>query len=147
MSKYDDIDAMELDNFLRANPELGVDDFLQELRGQARGRATIRTPGSSRRRKVSRVRSRSVGTRPMALSYPSSSNSRSASRPRSSLSRSRKMNIDTPLIKRVQYTQSRKVRHNNARKVLNKMPAGGKPYAKRRMTSRKPKGAYRDCVY
>jgi hypothetical protein len=42
--------------------------------------------------------------------------------------------------------KSRKVRHNNARKVLNKMPAGGKPYARRRMTSRKPKGAYRGAV-
>jgi hypothetical protein len=56
------------------------------------------------------------------------------------------MNIDTPLKKSVQYTPSRKVRHNNARKVLKKMPAGGKPYAKRRMTSRKPKGAYRGAV-
>ena len=26
------------------------------------------------------------------------------------------------------------------------MPAGGKPYAKRRMTSRKPKGTYRGAV-
>ena len=56
------------------------------------------------------------------------------------------MNIDAPLQKSVQYIQSRKVRHNNARKVLNKMPAGGKPYARRRMTSRKPKGAYRGAV-
>tara|TARA_B110000483_G_scaffold32122_1_gene38972 strand:+ start:57 stop:992 length:936 start_codon:yes stop_codon:yes gene_type:complete len=56
------------------------------------------------------------------------------------------MNIDTPVIKRVQYTQARKVRHKNARSTLNKMPRGGKPYAKRRMTSRKPKGAYRGAV-
>ena len=153
MSKYDDIDPMELDSFLRANPTLGVDDYFQELRGERRGRAIIRTPGSSRRRKVSRVRSRSVGTRPMQLSYPSSSNSRSASRPRSSSSRSRSMNIDTPLITSVQYTQSRKVRHNNARTVLNKMPAGGKSYVNsrgKRMTPlrriRKPKGAYRGAV-
>lgn len=146
MSKYDDIDPMELDSFLRANPTLGVDDYFHELRGQARGRATVRTPGSSRRRKVSRVRSRSRGTQPMALSYPSSSNSRSGSRPRSSSSRSRSMNIDTPVKKSVQYTQSRKVRHKNARTVLKKMPAGGKPYARRRKSMKRPKGAYRGAV-
>ena len=56
------------------------------------------------------------------------------------------MNIDTPLIKSVQYTQTRKVRHKNARTVLKKMPAGGKPYARGRKSNRKPKGAYRGAV-
>jgi len=83
--------------------------------------------------------SRSANMQPRKLSYSSGTNSRSSSRPRS-------MNIDTPLQKSVQYTQSRKVRHNNARKVLNKMPAGGKPYARGRKSMKKPKGAYRGAV-
>lgn len=142
MSKYDDIDPMELDSFLRSNPRLGVDDYLRERRASARGRAVDRTPGSSRRRKVSRVRSRSVGT-PQQLSFSSMSNSRSVSRPRSSSRRSSRMDIDAPLKKSVQYTHSRKVRHKNARTVLNKMPAGGKSYAKRRP---KGKAGYRGVI-
>merc|ERR1712216_856288 len=71
--------------------------------------------------------------------FGSETNSRSSSRPR-------KMDIDTPLIKSVQYTQSRKVRHKNARTVLKKMPAGGKPYARGRKSMKKPKGAYRGAV-
>jgi len=159
MSKYEDIDPMELDSFLRSNPELGVDDYFQLLRGQARGRSTIRTPGSSRRRKVSRVRSRSGGTQPMQLSYPSSSNSRSASRP--PLSQQGKMeqflkgnkamyNLLTPSNKKkVSFaitSKSRKGRHKNARTVLKKMPAGGKPYARGRKSMKRPKGAYRGAV-
>jgi hypothetical protein len=42
--------------------------------------------------------------------------------------------------------KTRKVRHKNARKVLKKMPAGGKPYARGRKSMRKPKGAYRGAV-
>ena len=98
------------------------------------------TPGSSRRRKVSRVRSRSSqiqGKR--QLKFGSATNSRS-------VSRSRSMDIDTALKKGVQYTQARKVRHKNARTVLNKMPAGGKPYARGRKSMKKPKGAYRGAV-
>jgi hypothetical protein len=56
------------------------------------------------------------------------------------------MDIDTLLKKKVQYTQPRKVRHKNARTVLNKMPAGGKPYARGRKSMKKPKGAYRGAV-
>lgn len=56
------------------------------------------------------------------------------------------MDIDAPLKKSVQYTQSRKVRHKNARTVLKKMPAGGKPYARGRKSMKKPKGAYRGAV-
>jgi hypothetical protein len=56
------------------------------------------------------------------------------------------MNIDTPLIKSVQYKQTREVRHKNARSKLNKMPRGGKPYARGRQSMRKPKGAYRGAV-
>jgi hypothetical protein len=48
-------------------------------------------------------------------------------------------------LKRIK-AKPRKVRHKNARTVLNKMPAGGKPYAKRRKSMRKPKGAYRGAV-
>jgi len=95
------------------------------------------TPRTAQKADTRTSRSRQI--QPRKLTFGSGTNSRSASRPRS-------MNIDAPLQKSVQYTQSRKVRHNNARKVLNKMPAGGKPYARRRMTSRKPKGAYRGAV-
>ena len=118
-----------------------IDDYFRELRGERRSRTTARTPGSGRRRKTPqtpalRGRSRSRATAARKLRLPSGTKSMS-------VDRLRKMNIDTPLMKSVQYTQSRKVRHKNARKVLKKMPAGGKPYAKRRMSSRKPKGAYR----
>ena len=102
-----------------------------------RMRSTGVTPRTAKKFDTRTSRSRQM--QPRKLSFGSETNSRSASRPRSVI-------IDTPLIKSVQYTQSRKVRHNNARKVLNKMPAGGKPYAKRRMTSRKPKGAYRGAI-
>ena len=97
------------------------------------------TPRTVKKADTRSSRSRQMQPVRRKLVFGSETNSRSSSRPR-------KMDIDTPLIKSVQYTQSRKVRHNNARKVLNKMPAGGKPYAKRRMTSRKPKGAYRGAV-
>jgi hypothetical protein len=50
-------------------------------------------------------------------------------------------------------SKSRKVRHKNARTVLNKMPAGGKSYVNSRgkrlmplRRIRKPKGAYRGAV-
>ena len=82
--------------------------------------------------------SRSGQMQPRKL-FDSVSRSRSRNRPKI-------MNIDTPLIKSVQYTQSRKVRHNNARTVLNKMPRGGKPYASGRKSMKKPKGAYRGAV-
>ena len=104
-----------------------------------RMRGTGVTPRTAKKADTRTSRSRQIEARDLSSRFDSVTNSRSASRPKS-------MNIDTPLIKSVQYTQSRKVRHNNARKVLNKMPAGGKPYAKRRMTSRKPKGAYRGAV-
>jgi hypothetical protein len=48
-------------------------------------------------------------------------------------------------LKRIK-ANSRKVRHKNARKVLKKMPAGGKPYARGRKSMKKPKGAYRGAV-
>lgn len=102
-----------------------------------RMRSTGVTPRTAKKADMRTSRSREM--QPRKLTFGSGTNSRSASRPRT-------MNIDTPLQKSVQYTQSRKVRHNYARKVLNKMPAGGKPYAKRRMASKKPKGAYRGAV-
>jgi len=101
-----------------------------------RMRSTGVTPRTAKKADTRTSRSGQITARKL---FGSSTNSRSASR-------SRSMDIDTPLIKSVQYTQTRKVRHKNARTVLNKMPRGGKPYAKRRMTSRKPKGAYRGAV-
>lgn len=102
-----------------------------------RMRSRAVTPRTAKKGDTRTSRSRQM--QPRKLTFGSGTNSRSASRPRS-------MNIDTPLIKSVQYTQSRKVRHNNARKVLNKMPAGGKPYARGRKSMKKPKGAYRGAV-
>ena len=102
-----------------------------------RMRSTGVTPRTAKKSDTRTSRSRQM--QPRKLTFGSGTNSRSASRPR-------KMIIDTPLQRSVQYTQSRKVRHKNARTVLKKMPRGGKPYAKRRMTSKKPKGAYRGAV-
>jgi hypothetical protein len=102
-----------------------------------RMRSTGVTPRTAQKADTRTSRSRQI--QPRKLTFGSGTNSRSASRARS-------MNIDTPLIKSVQYTQSRKVRHKNARTVLKKMPAGGKPYARGRKSMRKPKGAYRGAV-
>ena len=102
-----------------------------------RMRSTGVTPRTAKKADTRTSRSRQM--QPRKLTFGSGTNSRSASRARS-------MNIDTPLIKSVQYTQSRKVRHKNARTVLKKMPAGGKPYARGRKSMRKPKGAYRGAV-
>ena len=102
-----------------------------------RMRSTRVTPRTAKKPDTRTSRSRQM--QPRQLAFGSVSRSRSISRPKS-------MNIDTPLIKSVQYTQTREVRHKNARSKLNKMPRGGKPYANRRMTSRKPKGAYRGSV-
>jgi len=100
-------------------------------------RSTTATPRTIKKMDTRTSRSRQM--QPRRLTFGSGTNSRSASR-------SKSMNIDTPLIKSVQYTQTREVRHKNARSTLNKMPRGGKPYAKRRMSSKKPKGAYRGAV-
>ena len=101
-----------------------------------RMRSTGVTPRTAKKADMRTSRSRQMQPRKL---FGSLTNSRSSSRPRT-------MNIDTPLTKSVQYTQSRKVRHNNARLVLNKMPRGGKPYARGRQSMRKPKGAYRGAV-
>jgi len=101
-----------------------------------RMRSTGVTPRTAKKIDTRTSRSRQIQPRKL---FGSGTNSRASSRPRT-------MNIDTPSQKSVQYTKPRKVRHKNARKVLNKMPAGGKSYANRRMTSRKPKGAYRGAV-
>ncbi len=101
-----------------------------------RMRSTGVTPRTAIRADTRTSRSRQI--QPRKLTFGSVSNSRSASRPKI-------MDIEK-LLRNVQYTQSRKVRHNNARKVLNKMPAGGKPYARGRKSMRKPKGAYRGAV-
>ena len=107
-----------------------------------RMRSTGVTPRTAKKADTRTSRSRQIQGR--KLIFDSVSRSRSKSRPKS-------MNIDTPLLKSVQYTQSRKVRHKNARTVLNKMPAGGKSYVNsrgKRLTPlrRKPKGAYRGAV-
>ena len=101
-----------------------------------RMRSTNVTPRTAKKSDTRTSRSGQITARKL---FDSVTNSRSSSRPR-------KMNIDTPLIKRVQYTQSRKVRHKNARTVLNKMPAGGKPYARGRKSMKKPKGSYRGAT-
>lgn len=97
-----------------------------------RMRSTGVTPRTAKKSDTRTSRSRQMQPRKL---FGSETNSRSSSRPR-------KMDIDTPLIKSVQYIQSRKVRHKNARTVLNKMPAGGKPYAR----GRKSKTSYRGAV-
>jgi hypothetical protein len=102
-----------------------------------RMRSRAVTPRTAKKGDTRTSRSRQM--QPRKLTFGSGTNSRSASRPRS-------MNIDTPLLKSVQYTQTRKVRHKNARTVLNKMPAGGKPYARGRKSMKRPKGAYRGAV-
>ena len=79
-----------------------------------RMRSTGVTPRTAKKSDTRTSRSRQMQPRKL---FGSETNSRSSSRPRS-------VNIDTPLQKSVQYTQSRKVRHKNARKVLNKMPSG-----------------------
>ena len=104
-----------------------------------RMRSTGVTPRTAKKADTRTSRSRQIEARDLSSRFDSVTNSRSASRPK-------KMDIDTPLIKSVQYTQSRKVRHKNARTVLKKMPAGGKPYARGRKSNRKPKGAYRGAV-
>ena len=115
-------------------------------------RSTGVTPRTAK--KVDTRTSRSRQMQPRKLTFGSGTNSRSASVARPGQGR-----MDPVLsailsgnnkpyekaLKRIK-ANSRKVRHKNARKVLNKMPAGGKPYAKRRTTSRKPKGAYRGAV-
>ena len=104
-----------------------------------RMRSTGVTPRTAKKADTRTSRSRQIEARDLSSRFDSVTNSRSASRPKS-------MNIDTPLIKSVQYTQTRKVRHKNARTVLKKMPAGGKPYARGRKSMKKPKGAYRGAV-
>ena len=104
-----------------------------------RMRSTGVTPRTAKKADTRTSRSRQMQPVRRKLVFGSETNSRSSSRPR-------KMDIDTPLIKSVQYTQSRKVRHKNARTVFKKMPAGGKPYARGRKSMKKPKGAYRGAV-
>ena len=101
-----------------------------------RMRSTGITPRTAQKSDTRTSRSRQI--QPRKLTFGSGTNSRSASRARS-------MDIEK-MIKNVQYTQSRKVRHKNARTVLKKMPAGGKPYARGRKSMKKPKGAYRGAV-
>jgi hypothetical protein len=103
-----------------------------------RMRSTGVTPRTAQKADTRTSRSRQIEARNLSSRFDSVSMSRSASRPKT-------MNIDTPL-KSVQYTQTRKVRHKNARTVLKKMPAGGKPYARGRKSMKKPKGAYRGAV-
>ena len=100
-----------------------------------RMRSTGVTPRTAQKADTRTSRSRQI--QPRKLIFGSGTNSRSASRSRS---------MDIEKNKKVQYTQSRKVRHKNARTVLRKMPAGGKPYARGRKSMKKPKGAYRGAV-
>ncbi len=104
-----------------------------------RMRSTGVTPRTAKKSDTRTSRSRQIEARNLSSRFDSVSMSRSKSRPKI-------VNIDTPLLKSVQYKQTREVRHKNARKVLNKMPAGGKPYARGRKSNKKPKGAYRGAV-
>ena len=133
------------------------EDLFLELR--ERGRSVTRTPTSQRRRKhapprtpAQRGRSRSRTAQPRQLRYKSETNSRSASRPGqgrmdpvlSALLSGNTQPYESAL-KRIK-ANSQKVRHKNARSKLNKMPRGGKPYARGRKSMKKPKGAYRGAV-
>ena len=149
--------------------DLSDEDLFVELR--ERGRSVTRTPTSQRRRKhapprtpVQRGRSRSRGTTAKQLSFRSPSNKaeqyhREAvallSRPKDErtkfdvyhLNKGKSLDqIDRMWARRKSgkyKLKTRKVRHKNARKVLKKMPAGGKSYARGRKSMRKPKGSYR----
>jgi len=114
-----------------------------------RMRSTGVTPRTAKKADTRTSRSRQITSRKL---FGSVSRSRSASRPaqgrmdpvlRAILSGNNKPYERE--LKRIK-ANSRKVRHKNARTVLKKMPAGGKPYAKRRKSMRKPKGAYRGAT-
>ena len=155
------------------------EDIFLELR--ERGRSVTRTPTSQRRRKhaaprtpAQRGRSRSRTAQPKMLRFKSVANKAAEyhreavsllSRPKDErtkfdiyhLNKGKSLDqIDRMWERRKagKYKlKTRKVRHKNARKVLNKMPAGGKSYVNRRgkrlMPLRrisKPKGAYRGAV-
>lgn len=148
------------------------EDLFLELR--ERGRSVTRTPTSQRRRKYApprtpaqRGRSRSRAAQPKTLRFRSASNKaeeyhREAvsllSRPKDErfkfdiyhLNKGKSMDQIDRMWKRRKAgkfkLKTRKVRHKNARKVLKKMPAGGKPYARGRKSTKKPKGAYRGAV-
>lgn len=134
-----------------------------------RSRSSTVTPRSTK--KVDTRTSRSRQVQPKKLTFGSGTNSRSTSRPPDlreairlveRLEADRKKfdlyhinkgkslyEIDQMWKKRLDgkyKTKSRKVRHKNARTVLKKMPAGGKPYARGRKSTRKPKSAYRGAV-
>jgi len=107
-------------------------------------RSITATPRSTKKLDTRTSRSRQM--QPRKLTFGSGTNSRSPSRPPSK----------SPILKHkfasdknsnfVTSIQSRKVRHKNARTVLNKMPAGGKSYARGRKSTRRPKSAYRGAV-
>ena len=101
-----------------------------------RMRSTGVTPRTAKKSDTRTSRSRQIEARNLSSRFDSVSMSRSKSRPKI-------VNIGTPFQKSVQYKHTREVRHKNARKVLNKMPAGGKPYAKRRP---KGKAGYRGVL-
>ena len=119
-----------------------------------RMRSTGVTPRTAK--KVDTRTSRSRQMQPKKLSFGSGSNSRSASRPRTMDVKPGQGFMDPVLsailsgnnkpyeeaMKRIK-ANSRKVRHKNARKVLTKMPAGRKTYAKRRP---KGKAGYRGVI-
>ena len=115
-----------------------------------RMRSTGVTPRTAKKADTRTSRSRQI--QPRKLRFGSGTNSRSASRPgqgrmdpvlSAMLSGNNKPYKEA--LKRIK-ANSRKVRHKNARTVLKKMPAGGKPYARRRKSMKKPKGAYRGAL-
>ena len=121
-----------------------------------RMRSTGVTPRTAKKADTRTSRSRQMQPRKL---FGSGTNSRSGSRP--PLSQQGKMEqflkgnkamynlLTSSSKKKISFAttlKSRKVRHKNARTVLKKMPAGGKPYARGRKSMKKPKGAYRGAV-
>ena len=134
------------------------EDLFLELR--ARGRSVTRTPTSQRKRKhapprtpAQRGRSRSRPAQPRQLRFKSGSKDRTMEvkpgqgfmDPVLSAMVSGNNKPYEEAMKRIK-ANFRKVRHKKARTTLKKMPAGGKPYARRRKSMKKPKGAYRGAV-
>ena len=161
----EDIDMDELDDYFRELRGERRSRATARTPGSGRRRKTPQTPAS-------RGRSRSRATAARRLSMPSETKSMSVDR-RERLYREAVKLTAAPKDDRSKFDiyhlnkgksmdqidrmwnrrkagkyklKTRKVRHKNARTVLKKMPAGGKPYARGRKSNRKPKGAYRGAV-
>ena len=158
----EDIDMEEIDDYFRELRGERRSRASARTPGSGRRRKTPKTPAS-------RGRSRSRATVARKLKLPSETKSMSLDRP-ARLYREAVKLTSAPKDERTKFDiyhlnkgksleeidrmwkrrnagkyklKTRKVRHKNARSTLKKMPRGGKPYASRRQSTRKPKGAYR----